>query len=305
MRPGSFTVLVVVADDLGRSATVNRAIVEASSRGIVTAASIMPGGEAFAEAASIAQRGEISPGLHVTLCDGTSVLPHREIPGLVDETGRFEPDPVRAWMKYYDGRLLPQLDREIHAQFQRLASHGIRARHVDGHHHLHLHPAVFRLVCKYAAGLGVRWVRVPREPLSMVFAGHGRGAMPLLEWLYLRTVGGRRRKQALERGLRAADPVYGLSRTGSLDEAYVLGLLDRSGDVAELFTHPDLGTPAGRRELEAMTSAAVRQAIAAKGITLAGYGELGRLSALSGRQQERIRKNGGTDLHAQRPRENA
>ncbi len=296
-----FKFLVVVADDLGRSVTVNRAIAEANGRGIVTAASIMPGGDAFPEAVRIVHRGTLSPGLHATLCDGRAVLPPSTIPGLVNGAGEFEPNPVRAWMKYSDGRLLQQLDREIGAQFDRLAASGIRVQHVDGHHHLHLHPAVFRLVCRHAADRGVPWIRLPGDPLALVLRQNGRRAMPLLEWLYFGAVRRFRRKEALQYGLRSADAVYGLSRTGRLDESYVLGLLNRTREVTEIFAHPDLATAAGRRELHAMTSVAVRQYIVAKGMTLAGFGELSRFAALPGRKQERMR-NAGTEMHAQRPR---
>ena len=47
--------LVVVADDLGKSSSINEAILEAHGNGIVTSASLMAGGEAFAEAVHIAR----------------------------------------------------------------------------------------------------------------------------------------------------------------------------------------------------------------------------------------------------------
>jgi len=42
--------LIVAADDLGRSSSVNMAVAASYDRGIVTASSIMTGGEAFEEA---------------------------------------------------------------------------------------------------------------------------------------------------------------------------------------------------------------------------------------------------------------
>jgi len=80
--------LVVVADDLGRSSGINRAVAEAHDKGIVTCASIMVGGEAFQEAVQIAlDRSGLAVGLHVTLCDGRAVLPHSSIPSLTDAEG--------------------------------------------------------------------------------------------------------------------------------------------------------------------------------------------------------------------------
>ncbi|MGD0281288.1 MAG: ChbG/HpnK family deacetylase [Dissulfurispiraceae bacterium] len=61
--------LAVVADDMGKSASVNRAIAEAHDKGFLTAASIMAGGEAFDDAVqTVLERSRLSAGLHVTLC---------------------------------------------------------------------------------------------------------------------------------------------------------------------------------------------------------------------------------------------
>src|SRR5208282_4554305 len=75
--------VVIVADDMGKSASVNQAIAEAHDKGILTAASIMAGGEAFDDAVQTAlDRSRLSIGLHLTLCDGKAVLPHASIPDI-------------------------------------------------------------------------------------------------------------------------------------------------------------------------------------------------------------------------------
>jgi hopanoid biosynthesis associated protein HpnK len=270
--------LVVVSDDFGRSSSVNRAVAEAHDRGIVTAASIMTRGKGFEEAVLLARRrSALSVGLHVTLCNGKAVLPPDEIPDLVDGGGHFLKSPSQAWVRYFRPALLPQIEREVAAQFELLLHTGLRPTHVDGHHHLHLHPAVFPVVCREAAKRQVRWVRLPREPFGMAIGRTGRGVMPLIEWLVFGCLDRSHRDHARAGGLRAADRVYGLSRTGRLDERSLLDILDRSGreSVFEIFTHPDSSTGAGRRELEALTSPAVRERVRSRGIVLAGYGDLG------------------------------
>lgn len=83
--------IVVVADDMGESSSLNSAIAEAHKRGILTSASLMAGGQAFEEAVMIAvECSNLSVGLHVTLCDGRAVLPPSQIPDLVDHDGNFE-----------------------------------------------------------------------------------------------------------------------------------------------------------------------------------------------------------------------
>ena len=277
MTQGQKKYAVIVADDFGSSPSVNFAVAEAHDRGILTTASLMAGGTAFEEAVEIARkRRSLSIGLHVTLCDGTAVLPCSKVPDLVDSRGRFENSPSRAWMKYRRVDLLCQLDREIEAQFDRLEKAGLRPTHIDGHHHLHMHPGIFGLLCKHASRRGIRWVRIPREPLSLLFRfpSPRRGVMPFIEWTVFAVLGRMHGKKAREFGLRSVDAVYGLARTGQCDERYLLHIFDRAGGSFEIFTHLDTANAAGRSELEALTSAAVRAAPAARGAVLAGYGEL-------------------------------
>jgi hopanoid biosynthesis associated protein HpnK len=277
MARGRKKYAVVIADDFGKSSSVNLAVAEAHDRGILTAASLMAGGAAFEEAVEIARkRRGLSVGLHVTLCDGKAVLPSTEVPGLVDPGGRFENSPARAWMKYYRADLLGQLDREIEAQFDRLEKAGVRPTHIDSHHHLHMHPAIFELLCGHASRREIRWVRIPREPLSHVlrFFSPGRGAMPFVEWAVFGVLGRMHGRKAREYGLRSIDAVYGLARTGQCDARYLLHIFGHMHGSLEIFTHPDTATAAGQRELQALTLATVRAALAARDAALAGYGEL-------------------------------
>ncbi len=274
---------VIVADDFGSSSSVNLAVAEAYDRGILSAASLMAGGAAFEEAVEIAgKRRGLSVGLHVTLCDGRAVLPCSEVPGLVDSRGSFEISASSAWMKYRHVSLLGQLDREIEAQFNRLEKAGVRPTHIDGHHHLHMHPAIFEKLCGHASRRGIRWVRIPREPLSLLlrFPLSGRGAMPFIEWAVFAVLGRMHVKKAREYGLRSLEVVYGLARTGQCDERYLKHIFGRAGGSLEIFMHPDTATAAGRRELEALTSAATRAALGACGAVLAGYRELSAEAAV-------------------------
>lgn len=271
--------LIVVADDFGASASVNAAVLEAHDRGAVTAASLMAGGEAFEEAVAIAkERPGLSVGLHLTFCDGRAVLPRAEIPDLVGADGRFEPNDARAGLRYWTRRraLGPQLRAETRAQFDRMEAAGLRPTHVDGHHHLHMHPVLFGLACEEAARRGVRWVRLPNEPLSVVasFGDRARGPMPWIEWAVFRALGVRARRVAAARGLRWAERVYGLARTGKADAAYFVALaalLD--APLCECYAHPDLGTEAGKRELEALCAPEVLRALNRAGVSRVGYAE--------------------------------
>ncbi len=267
--------LVVVADDFGRSSSINRAVAGAHEQGVLTSASMMAGGKAVLEAFLIARRlPNLSVGLHLTLCDGRAVSQPADIPGLADGNGHFRRSPARAWIACYRRDLLPQLEREISAQFDRLAQAGIHPTHVDGHHHLHLHPAVFPLVCRVGAQHGVRWVRIPDEPFGSVLAPGGRGPIRFVEWLLFGMLRPFHRAQARVHGIHAADRTYGLSRTGSLDVSHLVSVIRGRDPVAEVFAHPDEATAPGRREAAALRSEEVRSALGTEGVALAGYRDL-------------------------------
>ncbi len=80
--------LIVNADDFGLTEGVNRAIVEAQERGIVTSATLMANASAFEEAASLARslaarKARFSVGCHVVLLDGEPLLPADRVASLL------------------------------------------------------------------------------------------------------------------------------------------------------------------------------------------------------------------------------
>jgi predicted glycoside hydrolase/deacetylase ChbG (UPF0249 family) len=113
--------LVFAADDLGRTLSVNSAVMDAFDHGILTAASLMAGGEAFPDAVqSLRQRRGLAVGLHITLCDGMSVLSNADIPDLTCALGHLSGSAAATWIKLYRKHVLDQAEKEIEAQFNRL-----------------------------------------------------------------------------------------------------------------------------------------------------------------------------------------
>jgi predicted glycoside hydrolase/deacetylase ChbG (UPF0249 family) len=145
--------LVVNADDFGWSKSVNSGIIEAHRSGIVTSASVLATGDAFADAVALARATpSLSVGVHLSFYRGDTMLPFlgswRRIVGRLI-AGTFD---------------LDQLERELRAQIAAVKAAGIRPTHLDGEKHLHLWPSVFELVCRLAVETGIPQVRVVREP---------------------------------------------------------------------------------------------------------------------------------------------
>lgn len=234
--------LIVNADDFGRSHRRNLAIIEAHRQGILTSASLMPGGAAFDEAVVLAQENpRLGVGLHATLVCGNAVLPHESIPDLTDAQGRFSEDAVRAGFDFFFKRALqPQLKAEIAAQFERFAQTELTLDHVNGHLNIHLHPAVFKLLMAHAGTAGFKNLRLTRDRFWM------SARMTSGQWLYRTSHAlifmllSQRARSVLRRaGVRHTQAVFGLLQNARVTEDYLLDLLPRlpAGDF-ELYSHP-------------------------------------------------------------------
>ncbi len=144
--------LIVNADDLGRTPGINAGIFEAHDRGLVTSATLMvnfPAVEAAARGA--AERPALGIGLHVELTGGVPSLPPETVPSLVDADGRLPRWP--AGLDGVDpGEVLAEVRSQL-ARFRRLT--GRSPTHLDSHHHSHRRPAVLEALVTVAREIGV------------------------------------------------------------------------------------------------------------------------------------------------------
>ena len=268
--------LIVNADDFGRSTSINTAVIHAHREGVLTTASLMVNEPDCAAAVALAkQNPKLGIGLHLTLLMGRAALPADEIPGLVNEHGEFDHSPVGVGMKYFfRRRLREQLRAEIHEQFQRFRATGLPLDHVNGHLHLHLHPAVFNILMEDANVLGISRVRLTREPFwldASLAAGHRlyRASHALIYDCLSR----RAKPRLLARGIKHTHQVFGLLQNARVDETYVQKLLPQlpPGD-SELYSHPSLDE--FKHEFTALISPRVKELVAQHKIQLIRYQDL-------------------------------
>src|SRR3989449_5489951 len=255
--------LIVNADDFGRSASINRAVIRAHREGILTTASLMPNEPAFAEAVALARENPgLGVGLHLSLICGHSALPQKKIPGLVNPDREFDANPARVGMRYFfRRRLRDQLRAEIHEQFKKFADTGLLLDHVSGHLHLHLHPTVFRILMEDATQLGIERLRLTFDPFWLnvrLSSGHWR--YRAMHALIHHCLAASARPRLKSRGIRHTRAVFGLLQNERVDETYVTKLLPRlpAGD-SELYSHPALDE--FRNEFDALISPRVRAQI--------------------------------------------
>jgi hopanoid biosynthesis associated protein HpnK len=268
--------LIVNADDFGRSRSINEAVIRAQREGILTSASLMVNEPSCAGAVAMARENpKLGVGLHLTLLCGHSTLPSEKISGLVNARGEFSDNPVSVGFRYFVQRnLREQLRAEIHAQFKKFRDTGLPLDHVNGHLHLHLHPTVFGILMDAAEELGIRHMRLTREPFWMdvplasgrrIYRSAHAAIHFCLSWLA--------QSRFLQKRIRHTDRVFGLLENDRVDEAYVLKLLPilPPGD-SELYSHPSLDK--FKHELDALVSPRVKELVGRLGIRLIRYQDL-------------------------------
>ncbi|MDO9711841.1 hopanoid biosynthesis-associated protein HpnK [Paracraurococcus lichenis] len=223
--------MIVTADDLGLSPEVNAGIEQAHREGVLTAASLMVSEPAAAAGVDLARRNpRLAVGLHLTLTDGTPTLPPERIPALVQPNGRFRDDMAGLGLALAASPAArAQLRAEIAAQFAAFRDTGLPCDHLNAHKHYHLHPVIAGFAFAEAARHGIRAVRIPWEPPSLV-PGAGRALWPMIAFL---------RRLAARHGLRAPDRVVGLRWSGAFTPDRLAEVLPRlPAGVTEIYLHP-------------------------------------------------------------------
>ena len=283
--------LIVNADDFGFTSGVNRAIVEAQARGVVTSSTLMANGVAFAEAVELAKnRPGLSIGCHVVLIDGTPVLDSAQLPSLTRSL-RF-----RDGLKSFAARALAarmdaaEIAAEAAAQIRRIQSAGITVSHIDTHKHTHVFPKILKPLLRAAADCGVRALRNPFGP-RRPFRSSQLLARPNLWTRYaevriLRTFSSKFRDAVSREGFVTPNGTLGIEVTGTLDETLFRAIAENIPEGTwEFVCHPgyndaDLRAANTRlresreTELRVLTLPSAREMLTRKGIELISYREL-------------------------------
>lgn len=234
--------LIINADDFGGSKGINAAVAHVREHGLLTSASLMVTGDAADEAVSIARSDpQLAVGLHLALSNARCMLDPKYIPDIVDSGGRFGNNPATCACRYYFSRRAKiQIRSEIEAQFEAFARTKLPLSHVDGHQHLHLHPAVLPTVIDLAKQYGAKGIRIPRDPLIanlrinqsrpclkvITALGHGYLAMACADSIN-------------KCDLPVCDLSIGAMMSGAMSVDYVINMLKNAkAHKVEIFFHP-------------------------------------------------------------------
>ena len=284
--------LIVNADDLGWTEGVNRGVAEAHRNGIVTSASLLANGTAFASGVELARaRPGLGIGVHLNLSDGAPVASPELVTNLLNERGELEGRPESLLLRLARRSVsFEEVEREWDAQIQKVRGSGIEPTHLDGHRHVQMLPGLFEIALRLAKKHGIAAVRISHEESTLRAAlstgEKQKGAVVMRQGVQargLKLLARDAREQAERAGIAAADYFCGIAQTGELTREGILRLLEILPEgTTELMCHPgyvdaDLAKSATRlqasrqTELEILTDTGVRNLVASQGIRLIDY----------------------------------
>ncbi len=285
--------LIVNADDLGWTEGVNRGIAEAHRNGIVTSASLLANGAAFASGVEMAKATPgLGIGVHLNLSDGQPVAPREAVRSLVNERGEMEGRTETLLLRLARRSMaLEEVESEWEAQIQKVRDAGIAPTHVDGHRHVQMLPGLFEIALRLAKKHGIPAVRIAHEESSLRAAlssgENQKGAVVIKQGVQargLKMLAPDAHEKAERAGIATADYFCGIAQTGEMTRDGVLRLLAILPEgTTELMCHPgyadeELAKSATRlqnsrkRELDILTGTEVRNLVASQGIRLIDYG---------------------------------
>lgn len=211
--------VIVHADDFGLHPAINEGIETAHKDGLVSSASVMPTGPAFADAVRRTQSlPSLDLGLHFALVG---------VPNL--------PPTLGAFVSAYGRGQFPAHVVEDHLQQQFEALGGLPISHIDSHQHLHALPSIMRVVCRFAAQHGIPAVRLPLDGPAYAPVPPARCAQAAA----LAAVSRHSRRYIDAYGLRTSDHFSGMAVSGHLTAPTLAAYLTHAKPgLTEIVCHP-------------------------------------------------------------------
>ena len=154
------------ADDFGISRGVNAAIIKAYNEGILNSTSLMINQKYAADAIAAAQKmPQLNVGLHLNLTNEKPAADIKEIPLLVGDDGKLKHGFVNLLLLSYlhPRQFKKQAEIEIRAQLEKYLSSGLQLGHIDGHRHVQMIPAVFKILQQIQKEYKVPRLRIMNE----------------------------------------------------------------------------------------------------------------------------------------------
>lgn len=275
--------LIINADDLGIDPARSHGIFQTMEFGSVSSATLLTGMAESQRSILHAKHEDLPVGLHFNISEGSPICKQEDVATLVNRDGFFW-GKSETRQELDDGRIKKEhIERELRAQMEWFIDHrGQSPTHVDGHHHLHVHPMIAPLIGPILENCGVQWVRVPEEmpedtkwDLEPERIAH----MTLVS-----SEARQARKHFHAQGLRTSDAFRGMAIVGESGARKFRNMLCAIPEgITEVMVHPGMCDPLGTEfsrdpqretEMRMLLDPEMRSLFAQQKIELCSYRDL-------------------------------
>jgi hypothetical protein len=232
--------LIINADDFGLCEGVNKGIVEAHTKGVLTSTTIMANMPAAGHAVELAKNlPTLGLGVHLNLTAGKPLYQDNTVKLILDSQGHFALSPGKlALASLITGKVRTAIETELASQIQWLIDKGLKPTHLDSHKHIHAFLSIFPIVCRLAKRFSIPAIRYTYEPKQV-----SRIPWPVTDRESRKRASLVRTMAKINRlqnpSFFKTDALLGVNHVGKINAVFMRAVsLYNPAATAELMTHP-------------------------------------------------------------------
>ena len=232
--------LIINADDFGLCESVNKGIVEAHTKGVLTSTTIMANMPAAQQAVDLAKNlPTLGLGVHLNLTAGKPLCQDNTVKLILDSQGHFALSPGKlALASLITGKVRTAIETELASQIQWLIDKSIKPTHLDSHKHIHAFLSIFPIVCRLAKRFSIPAIRYTYEPKQV-----SRIPWPVTDRESRKRASLVRTMAKINRlqnpSFFKTDALLGVNHVGKINAVFMRAVsLYNPAATAELMTHP-------------------------------------------------------------------
>lgn len=271
-------IVVVTADDFGRSDSICHAVELAFREGLVTDASLMVNAGSRDLGLEIARRNPgLGIGVHLAFQDVEPLTSSKYVASL----RHLSHGAVFLRLLLAGPSHIRQVRAEMEAQVKWLVDQGFQPSHINGHNHLHIHPRIRRTVSQLAVKYDIPWKRTPHER-NFEQVGVARRAQQItLSFFCLLTA------FVTDHNLNIPNQFFGFAVSGQMKREHLAKYLAKAtSGITEIICHigllddaPSIDGYSWSSELQTITTMSKREAEDAFNVNVIGFHEAARIKA--------------------------
>ncbi|MCP2604920.1 ChbG/HpnK family deacetylase [Candidatus Aminicenantes bacterium AH-873-B07] len=278
--------LIVNADDFGLTSGINKGIIIAHRKGILTSATLIPNMHAFKEAVELAKENKfLGIGIHLNIIRGKPVSIPQKVESLLNNKGHFL--TIYPFLKKLVlGKIkFEEVEYEFRAQIEKVLKEDIKVTHFDSEKHIHSIPKIMGIIIKLAKEYKIPRIRFINE-YCLSF-----DIVRFLKSIFISLLNRKTKKNIINSGILIPDRFYGICESGKMNIEKLRKIISNlSFGITEIMTHPGIIDKEYKKieqeygsyylkkerecELQALIDPALKDIIKKEKIQLINYGDI-------------------------------